>query len=80
LSVLCGACRSVPVLVTPQWPLEVDELDAYHSSSRVRPVQPRGWNLRTAEFLTDEMMLHPLIPGRSIISDVKRRACPRDCA
>ena len=40
----CGPCRSVPVLVAPQWPLGVDELGAYHSSSHVRPVQPRGWN------------------------------------
>jgi hypothetical protein len=29
------------------------ELDDHHRSSRVRPVQPRGWNPRTADPLTD---------------------------
>jgi hypothetical protein len=36
--------------VEPTWPDDV-------------LVQPREWNLRTAESLTDEMTLHPLGPG-----------------
>jgi hypothetical protein len=70
--VLCGACRSVPVLVAPQWPLTVIEGDPHNMSGNVRPVQPRGWNLRAADSPADEQRLRPDTRRRSLCGRCRR--------